>query len=1226
MFFDQVEEEEDDQPGDPLRLIVNLRNLEDRQLMAQRLGQVIVPSTRILSYPVANRYPEEFLVRELSPEVDQPELFEVEDDRRSAWVGMPAYQHEDLHPTRLAIHVFFTDASQKFAFAKLLDNPITDVTKSIWFPRDIPDAIIGLRWRSTRPQLPKYPIYIPTKGRWESAFTIKCMERLHVPYFAVVQPQEQAQYAEVVKTGTMLLLPKGLDGLVPTRNWIYEHSIASGAKRHWQLDDNIKSFFRYHENRQIHVGDATCMRIAEDFTDRYENIAISGFQYFMFVPRKKADFPPYVFNTRVYSNSLINNAMPYRYRDVYNDDTDICLRAMKDGWVTIQFNAFLAWKQPTMQVKGGNTPIYLGAEKVAADWLAHCKTCKACTPDESPAVCPEGRAILERDGRWRMAESLRRQHPDVTVVMRKWNRWQHHVDYRRFKKNPPILRPGIVIPQGIDDYGLEIVPARPEDSLAETSRAEESRPRPQPNVQPEQEEPVARPSALDFVLAQAEEQAITFDPVFFRDYLRQKGHLLLLRDGKFFVSDASTLTTAERDTIKEHRAALIALATPWVASAPPVEPIREPEPLPEIPPTSDLATESFFEPHSNQTMAQFLSSGLNTPRADPDYVPDEPPDLTGIDEIVLNFATTGLNWRGGDRPCGVTVSTMDGKLSRFLPFAFRHGGNLDEEVVKRWARKQVRGKKIYGANLRFDMHQSREWGIDLEEQGCTFSDIHHTAALLDDHRKKFAIDVLAADYLPDLPKVGRADEAGYAGYSTTGHHDHHAAEVAEREHYTAALVWRLRDVMYPQIAEQELGEIQQLEDEVIPAVVEMEKNGSPIDVELLEEYHRECHAEHERLLYEVSKECGFAFAHSPAGWKRLLEHLGFKAMDSYSEAQLNKINHPLVKKGQLASQHASLASKTFDAYKRSIIEGVLYYSINQLRGDEGGTVSGRFSIEYVQQVPNQDNHTAVFGQKWNPRRLFTPKVGDYLEADAAQIEFRLFAHYANNPEILAWYARDPMMSFHKMTWERIKMYKPDMLYTDIKSFNFAGQYGARSIKLAVMMGYITEEEGDEIRRMKRWDDPRLTLIHEIEAAYRKMLPEREPLLNRAAHLAKSECDEYCRRNDAMHREFPHRGFVKTLRGRRSRFPNNYKTYIGLNRVLQGTGADYMKKKCVALHRERKNTGFVMRITNHDATLGDAPTPETLPKVAAILAEQSYPELKAPIVWECHTGDSWAGCK
>jgi hypothetical protein len=110
------------------------------------------------------------------------------------------------------------------------------------------------------------------------------------------------------------------------------------------------------------------------------------------------------------------------------------------------------------------------------------------------------------------------------------------------------------------------------------------------------------------------------------------------------------------------------------------------------------------------SLADFLRTDVKTPD---DWKPEPPPDLSNIKDIVLNFATTGLDWVGGDRPIGLTVGTLDGQLRRFLPFAFAGGNNLDEEVVKRWYQEQVKHKHITNANTRFECHMSRVWGVDL---------------------------------------------------------------------------------------------------------------------------------------------------------------------------------------------------------------------------------------------------------------------------------------------------------------------------------------------------------------------------------------------------------------------------------------------------------------------------------------------------------------------------------
>lgn len=602
-----------------------------------------------------------------------------------------------------------------------------------------------------------------------------------------------------------------------------------------------------------------------------------------------------------------------------------------------------------------------------------------------------------------------------------------------------------------------------------------------------------------------------------------------------------------------------------------------------------------------------------------DWHPDDPPSLDGIHEIALNFATDGLDWARGARPVGVTVATLDGQLTRFLPFRFA-GGNLDEAVVRRWAQTELRNKKITNANTRFDLHVAREWGVDLEAQGCCFSDIQHTAALLDDHRKRFKLDALAEDYLPGQPVVPRVDE--------TRHHTYHASEVTAREKFSVELIGRLRDVMYEELDAQDLWAVQGLEDRVIPAVVEMEKNGAPLDLELLERYSAECLRRHDALLREVAAEVGFGFDHKAKSWQRLFESLGLPPTEGHAEAIIEAIDHPVVRKAHLAAQYASLHSKTFKAYKERIgSDGVLRFDLNQLRNENRGTVTGRFSAGFIQQVPNHDNHAAVFGEDLFPRRLYVSGRGQYLAADAAQIQYRIFAHYASNPRVLKMYAEDPRASFHKMIEGMIRPHKPDLVYSHVKNMNFMRIFGGGLIKLAVMMGFITEAVGEEIRRARgQKTDPRLAQAREIDAIYARMLPEVEPLLRKASHLAMTRCNEWCRSSDKLHRELPHRGYVRTILGRRSRFPDDYRLHKAFCMIDQGSEGDIVKTKIAELHEARKETGFVMRMTVHDEVTGDALEPETLARVDAILNRQSFPQLKVPILWECRAGANWAECK
>ena len=185
---------------------------------------------------------------------------------------------------------------------------------------------------------PKSPIYIPSKGRWDSRMTAKALDKMEVPYHIVVEPQEYDKYAAVIDPAKILILPwskpKSNTELVPTRNWIWEHALTTGAKRHWQLDDNIKMFWRLNKNRRFPVYTGAIFRAAEDFVDRYTNIAQAGFHYFMFAP-SRCKMPPFVLNSRVYSCTMNLNSLPYRYRGIYNDDTDISLRILKEKHIVV---------------------------------------------------------------------------------------------------------------------------------------------------------------------------------------------------------------------------------------------------------------------------------------------------------------------------------------------------------------------------------------------------------------------------------------------------------------------------------------------------------------------------------------------------------------------------------------------------------------------------------------------------------------------------------------------------------------------------------------------------------------------------------------------------------------------------------------------------------------------------------------------------------------------------
>ena len=291
---------------------------------------------------------------------------------------------------------------------------------------------------------PKYPIYIVSKGRWDTRLTSKALERINVPYYIVVEAHERDQYAAVIEPQKVLVLPekylKEYDtcdevgeargkGPGAARNFCWEHSIGMGFTRHWVMDDNIASFNRLNRNLMVKVTSGAIFRAAEDFVDRYHNVAIAGLNYDFFA-KAKEPLPAFVMNTRIYSCLLIDNTLSMRWRGRYNEDTDLSLRVLKAGMCTVQFNAFLQEKATTQTMKGGNT-------------------------DE----------FYAKEGTLPKSEMLAKLHPDVAEVVWRFNRWHHHVDYTPFKRNQLIRRDDVVISEGNNEYGMVLKDIRESPSI-----------------------------------------------------------------------------------------------------------------------------------------------------------------------------------------------------------------------------------------------------------------------------------------------------------------------------------------------------------------------------------------------------------------------------------------------------------------------------------------------------------------------------------------------------------------------------------------------------------------------------------------------------------------------------------------------------------------------------------------------------------------------------------------
>jgi len=282
----------------------------------------------------------------------------------------------------------------------------------------------------------RYPIFIPSKGRWESRYTVKAFEEMGITnYRLIVESQEYDNYKTVIDPKHLIVLDKSYQekyetcdnlgmtksvGSGAARNFAWDIAKSEGYKREWTIDDNIMHFCRLNKNQKLRCYSPAIFRAMEDFCDRYTNVAMAGPAYTFFCATSSY-YPPFIINTRIYSCNLIDVNVPFRWRGRYNEDTILSLDMMKKGYCTLQFYAFLQDKAATQTVKGGNnTEIYA-------------------------------------DGTYDKSKMLVDVHPDCSQLVTRYGRWHHYVDYDRFKETKLILKNDIKIPDVINNYGMKLI-------------------------------------------------------------------------------------------------------------------------------------------------------------------------------------------------------------------------------------------------------------------------------------------------------------------------------------------------------------------------------------------------------------------------------------------------------------------------------------------------------------------------------------------------------------------------------------------------------------------------------------------------------------------------------------------------------------------------------------------------------------------------------------------------
>lgn len=604
------------------------------------------------------------------------------------------------------------------------------------------------------------------------------------------------------------------------------------------------------------------------------------------------------------------------------------------------------------------------------------------------------------------------------------------------------------------------------------------------------------------------------------------------------------------------------------------------------------------------------------------------PDLTQFPEVALDTETTSLNWWEGEI-FGVSISAG--------PYDWYFDIRRQPEAL-RWLRAEVpRVRKLVCHNAKFDWHFCREKGIIFPEGRVECTMIR--AALIDEHRLTYDLDSLSRDYGgPGKEGDIWAELAEMFGGKPTKDAQipnlsrapvQLAGRYAKRDTRAALLLHCAQEKL---IEDQDLGKVHSLEMRLLPAMVRMEQHGVRVDVSSAERAMDELAARIKTEQRELDQAAGFAVNPNPSGSiKKLFEpkegrdEAGNKiwtlidgtraectdaGQASIDADCLRRMTHPaaamiLNLRKMKKARDTFLAKHVLSNHNN----GYIHANYNQTKSDnEAGTGTGRLSVNgpALQQIPKRDKEMAAI-----VRAVFIPDAGhEWVCNDWAQMDFRVFSHYVNNPEILRRYRDDPDTDFHKLASDLTGL---------PRSPRFAGDPNAKQINLGLVFGMgqgrLAQEMGlpftiEPNGRGGTWVKPGRE-AEEVFERYHSNIPGVRDLLGDASRIAKS------------------RGFVRTMMGRRIRFPRGMYTHKAGGLIFQGTAADALKVKIIELDQYMQTLDGAAHLLlnvhdefDHSIEPGRGDIKEEISHIVTAFGPDDVMSFRVPIRTDQGVGPNW----
>lgn len=601
----------------------------------------------------------------------------------------------------------------------------------------------------------------------------------------------------------------------------------------------------------------------------------------------------------------------------------------------------------------------------------------------------------------------------------------------------------------------------------------------------------------------------------------------------------------------------------------------------------------------------------------------ELPPLEGRD-ITIDTETDGIPYMTS-RPFLLGVKTMDDDKNYAVHWT---------PQVAEWLADELPGTGlVIGHNLKYDLHMLVQGGVPQDivtavRAHCTMI----TEIVLNENQDSYGLDELGKchlgigkdsgalyAYLQSLfgGKADKSQMKNMGKFAPLFHADpdRHAPHVVPYLFGDLDRTAGLFRTRLPQISLDGLDSVYGLEMETLVSLVEVERTGVPCSVKdmnkaitVFADLLRAKESELARLAG------GPVNVNSMPQLIRAFERLKIPVpmvggKITFKKQVLEDIDHPFAGAVREVRSIRKLQESFGEGFLHYVHEdGRVHTSLNQLRGDEYGTITGRLSSSEpnMQQIPNKSNPAL----SKHLRSAFRAPAGyDWISADWAQFEFRVFAHYTDDEGLIGIYRANPKTDYHQALTDIIN--NPNLPRDKVKRINLGLVFGMGDGKLAAecKLPYTTETKkiGGKEKTFLMAGEEAKTLFSD----YHSRFPGAKRVLTTASNLARM------------------RGYVKTISGRRIRFPQREFAYKAGGLVFQGTSADIMKMKLnelVTMARKwrRKGVDVQVILPVHDEFNLLAPkkhSARVADEVRTIL--QTVPQLRVPILSEVGVGPNWS---